>query len=117
MPIIVDEVVISVEAAAHRGLAGADVAGQQDEAAARAAHRAAGGRHAVQQVRQRLAVALAHEEVPRVRRDGERVLRQAEVVRVHGREHSAIARATSGTAPAASEEPSGSPGGPFLAKI
>jgi hypothetical protein len=105
------------EAAAHRGLAGADVAGQQDEAAARAAHRAAGGRHAVQQVRQRLAVALAHEEVPRVRRDGERVLRQAEVVRVHGREHSAIARATSGTAPAASEEPSGSPGGPFLAKI
>ena len=77
------------EAAAHGGLAGADVAGEQHEAAARAAHAAAGGGHAVQQVRQGLAVALAHEEVTRVGRDGKRVLRQAEMVRVHGWEHSA----------------------------
>jgi hypothetical protein len=104
------------EAAAHRGLAGADVAGQQHEAATRAAHRAAGGGHAVQQVRQRLAVALAHEEVPRVRRDGERVLRQAEVVRVHGREHSAIARNPVKAVAGVRKATAGSRGGPFLSK-
>ena len=66
------------EAAAHRGLAGADLAGEQHEAAAAA--------HAVQQVRQRLAVALAHEEVARIRRDRERPLLQPEVTLVHRRQ-------------------------------
>jgi hypothetical protein len=63
------------EAAAHRGLAGADLARQQDEAAAAA--------DAVQQVGQRLAMALAHEEVARIGRDRERLLLQVEVVSVH----------------------------------
>ena len=62
------------EAAAHRGLAGADVAGEQHKAAAGATRSAARTGHAVQQVRQRLPVALAHEEVTRVGRDGKRVL-------------------------------------------
>jgi len=65
------------EAAAHRGLAGADFAGQQHEAAAAA--------HAVQQVGQRLAVALAHEQVARVGRDREWLALQTEMGRVHGR--------------------------------
>ena len=37
----------------------------------------------VQQVRQRLAVAFAHEQVARIGRDRERLLRQAEIRRVH----------------------------------
>ncbi len=71
------------KAAADGGFAGADVAREQHKAAARAAGRLVRAGHAVQQVRQRLAVALAHEQVTRVRRDGKRVLRQAEMVRVH----------------------------------
>jgi hypothetical protein len=58
------------EAPAHRRLAGADLAREQDEAAAAA--------DAVEQVRQRLAVALAHVEITRVRRERERLLLQAE---------------------------------------
>ena len=47
------------------GLAGADLAGQLDEAA--------GFRDAVQQMSERLRVALAHEEIARIGRDGERL--------------------------------------------
>jgi hypothetical protein len=68
------------EAPAHRRLAGADLAREQDEAAAAA--------DAVEQVRQRLAVALAHVEITRVRRERERLLLQAEEAHVHGRENS-----------------------------
>jgi hypothetical protein len=64
------------EAAADSGLAGADLAGEQHEAAAAV--------QPVEQMRQRLAVPLAHEEIVRVRRDGERRLLQAEEGRVHG---------------------------------
>ncbi len=64
------------EAAAHGGLAGADLAAEQHEAAAAV--------HAVQQVRERLAVALAHEQVARVRGDREGLVLQAEEGRVHG---------------------------------
>ena len=64
------------KAAADGGLAGADLAREQDEAAAAA--------DAVQQVRQRLAVALAHVEIARVGGEGERLLLQAEEPHVHG---------------------------------
>ena len=75
------------EAAADGGLAGANVTCEQHKAPARTAAYATvgpvGPSHAVQQVRQRLAVALAHEEVAWVRGNGERVLRQPEVLRIH----------------------------------
>jgi len=71
------------EAAAHRGLAGADLAGEQHEAAARI--------QAVQQVGQGFAMALAHEEVARVGRDGKRRVFESEERGVHGGEHSALA--------------------------
>ena len=74
------------KAAADGGFAGADVARQQHKAttrAARAAGPGAGRGHAVQQVCQRLTVALTHEQKTRIGRNGERVLRQAQVVRVH----------------------------------
>ena len=71
------------EAAADGGLAGADVAGEQHKAAAGTACVMARAGHAIQQVRQRLPVALAHEQVARVGRDRKRVLRQAEMLRVH----------------------------------
>ena len=67
------------EAAADGRLAGADLAREQHEAAAAA--------DAVEQVRQRLAVALAHVEVARIRRERERLLLQAEEPHVHGREN------------------------------
>ena len=65
------------QAATDGGLAGADFAGQHHEAAATALH-------AVEQVRQRLAMALAHEQETGVRRDRERLVLQAEEGRVHG---------------------------------
>ncbi len=65
------------EAAHDGGLAGADLAGQQHEAAA--------ALQPVEQVRQRLAVALAHVEEARVRRDREGFALQAEGGGVHGR--------------------------------
>ena len=65
------------EAAADGRLAGADLAAQQDEAAAAA--------EAVEQVRERLAMALAHEQVARIGRDRERLLLQPEELRVHVR--------------------------------
>ena len=65
------------EAAADGRLAGADLAREQHEAATSA--------DAVEQVRERLAVALAHEEVARVRRERERLLPEAEEPRIHGR--------------------------------
>ena len=64
------------EAAAHRRLAGTDFAAEQHEPAAAA--------QAVEQVRQRLAMALAHEQKARVWRDREGLVLQAEVLRVHG---------------------------------
>ena len=64
------------EAAADGGLAGADLAGEQHEAATAA--------HAVEQVRQGLAVALAHEEKARVGSDREGLPGEAEEGRVHG---------------------------------
>jgi hypothetical protein len=64
------------EQPANRGLAGADLAGQQHEAASAA--------QAVQQVGERLAVPLAHEQVARIGRDRERIALQAEIGRVHG---------------------------------
>ncbi len=63
------------QAAQHRGLAGADLAGELDEAAGLA--------DAVGQVRQRLRVALAEVEVARVRRDRERLFVQPEKASVH----------------------------------
>jgi hypothetical protein len=64
------------EAAADGGLAGADLAGQQHEAAA--------ALQPVQQVRQRLAVPRAQVQEARVGRDRERLLLQAEEGRIHG---------------------------------
>ena len=64
------------EAAADGGLAGPDLARQQHEAATSV--------QPIQQMGQRLAVALTHEQVMRVRRDRERRLFQAEEGRVHG---------------------------------
>ena len=69
------------EQAAHRGLAGADLARQQHEAAPAA--------QPIEQVGQRLPVALAHEQVARVRRDGERLALQPEIWRIHGRKDNA----------------------------
>jgi hypothetical protein len=66
------------KAARDGGLAGADLAGEQHEAAAAA--------HAVQQMRQRLAVALAHEQEVGVGRERKRLASESEVRRVHGRE-------------------------------
>jgi hypothetical protein len=63
------------EAAAHRGLAGADLAGQQHEAAA--------ATQTVEQMGQRLAVTLAHVEIARVGGDGEGLLAETEVLGVH----------------------------------
>ena len=65
------------EAAAHRRLAGADAAGQQHEAAA--------ALQAVEQVCQRLAVALAQVQEARIGCDRERLPLQAEECRIHGR--------------------------------
>ena len=59
----------------HGGLAGADLAGQLDEAA--------GFVDPVQQMRERLGMPLAHEEIARVRGDGEGLLAQSEKARVH----------------------------------
>ena len=64
------------EAAADGGLAGADLAGQQHEAAA--------ALQPVQQVRQRLAVPRAQVQEARVGRDRERLLLQSEEGRIHG---------------------------------
>src|SRR5262245_17016651 len=58
-----------------RGLARADLAGELNEAACFV--------DAVKQMRERLGMPLAHEEVPRVRGDGERLFAQAEKARVH----------------------------------
>ncbi|MPM36844.1 hypothetical protein SDC9_83448 [bioreactor metagenome] len=63
------------KAAAHRGLAGADLARQQHEAAARV--------QPVEQMRQRLAVAVAHEQVSRVGRNGKGLVLQPEKRGVH----------------------------------
>ncbi|MNG08073.1 hypothetical protein D3C84_914050 [compost metagenome] len=64
------------QAAAHRGLAGADIAGQQDETAVAV--------DAVEQAGQSLAVLLAQVQVARVGRYGERQLGEAEIIAVHG---------------------------------
>jgi len=66
------------EAAAHGGLAGADVAGQK--------HEPSPALHAVEKMRERFPVPLAHEEVARIGRDREGPLLQAEVALVHGRQ-------------------------------
>ena len=71
------------ETAANGGFAGANVASQQHKATASAARRTHRPCYAIQQMGQRLPVALAHEQVTRIGRDGKRVLVQAEVVRVH----------------------------------
>ena len=71
------------EAAADGGLAGADLTAEQHEAATAA--------NAVEKVRQRLPMALAHEEVARVGCDGERVLLQPEEIGVHAPEHNGAA--------------------------
>ena len=63
------------EAAQHGRLAGADLAGELDEAAGLA--------DAVGEVRERLGVPLAEVEVARVRRDRERLFVQPEEARVH----------------------------------
>ena len=66
----------ALEQRAHdRGLAGADFAGELNEAA--------GLVDAVQQVRERLRMPLAHEEVARIGSDRERLFAQAEKARVH----------------------------------
>ncbi|MNE59365.1 hypothetical protein D3C80_1544520 [compost metagenome] len=65
------------QTAAQGGLAGADLAGEQHEAAVDA--------QAIEQMGQRLAVPLAHEQVARVGRDREGSLGQAEMLVVHGR--------------------------------
>ena len=64
------------EAAAHRGLARADFAGEQ--------HEPTPATQAIQQMGERLPVALAHEKVARVGRDRERLALQAEEFGVHG---------------------------------
>ncbi len=66
------------EAAAHGGLAGAYLAREQHEAAARI--------QPVEQMRQGLAVPFAHEQVARVGGDGKRRLCKAEEGCVHGAE-------------------------------
>ena len=63
------------EAAAEGGLAGPDLAGQQDEAAVTL--------DPVLKVRQGLAVILAHVQVEWIRRDRERVLIEAKIRSVH----------------------------------
>ena len=63
------------QAAAERGLARPHLAGELDEPAALA--------DAIEQMGQRLAMSIAHVEVPRVRRDGEGPLGQLEVRGVH----------------------------------
>ncbi|MOA32369.1 hypothetical protein D3C78_1535830 [compost metagenome] len=65
------------QAAADGGLAGADLAGEQDEAAV--------DLQAVQQVRQRFPMPLAHEQVARIGRDREGCLGEAEMLVVHDR--------------------------------
>ena len=64
------------QAAAYRGLARAHLAREQHEAAVAA--------HAIEQMRQRLLVALAQVEIARVRRNGERRFGEAKVLLVHG---------------------------------
>ena len=71
------------EAAAQGDLAGTDVAGEQLIAATRATCGAARSGCATQQLSECPAVALAYEQVMRVRRDGKWVLGQAEMVRAH----------------------------------
>jgi hypothetical protein len=63
------------EGAADGGLAGADLARQQHEAAA--------ALQPIEQVRQRLAVALAHEQEAGIGRDRERLAGQPEALGVH----------------------------------
>ena len=65
------------QAANECRLAGADLAREHDEAVAL--------RDAVDQVRERLRVTLAHEEIARVRRDRERTFVEAEEIEIHGR--------------------------------
>jgi hypothetical protein len=65
------------EAAADRRLAGADLARQLDESS--------GGANAVQEVREGLAVAIAHVDVLRIGRDRERRVVQPEMRRIHRR--------------------------------
>ena len=63
------------EGADERGLAGADFSRELDETA--------GLGHTVDQMRERLAVALAHEQVAWIRRYRERLLVEAEKARIH----------------------------------
>ena len=72
------------QTAADGGLAGAHLAGQQ--------HKTATLAQAERQVRQRLAVAITHVEKLRVRRDGKRILGEAEIVIVH-RDHGLLGEA------------------------
>ena len=64
------------QAAAHRGLARAHLAGQQDEAAA--------AFDAIQQMGERFLMALAHVQVTRIRRDRKGRLAEAEILQIHG---------------------------------
>ena len=70
------------QAAAYRGLARTHFAGEQHEAAVAI--------HAIEQMRQRLLVALAHVEIARVRRDRERRFGEAKVTQVHGMSRSEV---------------------------
>ena len=63
------------QAAVDGGFARANLASEQYEAPARA--------HAIQQVRQRVAVACAHEQVAWIHRDGEGCFREPEVLVIH----------------------------------
>ena len=73
------------EATAHRGLASADFATEQ--------HKTTAAPNAVEQMRQRLPMALAHEEVARVRCNGKRALFEPEKLGVHAPEHTAAFQA------------------------
>ena len=64
------------EATAYRGLAGSDLAGQQ--------HKTAAAIDPIQQMRQRLAVPVAHEQIARVGRNREGRLFQSEKLGIHG---------------------------------
>jgi len=64
------------QGAHHRSLAGAHLAGELDEPA--------GFVDAVQQMRERLGVALAQIEIARIRRDGEGLFAETEEAGIHG---------------------------------
>src|SRR5207342_3978336 len=86
--------------AAQRGLAGAYLAGELHEAAPAALA------HAEQQVRERVAVALAEEHEARIRRDRERRFLESPVLEVHAENRKAVAArvprlTAAGAAPAA----------------